>query len=34
MKVYESGEDYLEAIFVLQKKKEWCALLMWRSIWV
>lgn len=34
MKLHESGEDYLEAIFVLQQKKEWFALLMCLSIWV
>lgn len=32
-KLHASGEDYLEAVLVLQKKKAWCALWMWPGIW-
>ena len=33
MKLHASGEDYLEAVLVLQKEKAWCALWMWPGTW-
>ena len=33
MKLYESGEDYLEAVLMLQKKMVWYALLTLPGTW-
>lgn len=33
MKLHAAGEDYLEAILVLQKNKEWCVPWMLLGTW-
>ena len=33
MKIYASGEDYLEAVLVLQKKKSWFVPLILPGTW-